>query len=294
MFHYPVEKVKTLLAEIIQQNLSADVWKWMEEKTASFTPAQFNTVFAVMPRKTGKAVIRLTEEQEKALQSARPGFIIRGWTIDRLARVWLLLQLDASEKETYFKTIENLFPAAEMQELVALYSALPVLAYPELWTGRCAEGIRSNIGDVLETIMCRNPYPSENLSEAAWNQLVLKAFFTEKPVDRVTGLEERNNGELATILSDYAHERWAAGRPVNPQLWRCVGKFINEKNFPDIERIAFSENAVEREAAALACRESHYPPAKDLLNRNKELKTAIEAGELTWQTVAEKARLVHS
>ncbi|WP_240410059.1 EboA domain-containing protein [Flavisolibacter nicotianae] len=282
-----------MLADIIRQNVSADVWQWMEERTVSFTTAQFNTAFALLPRKTGKAIVRFTDEQDRSLQSARPGFVIRGWTIDRLARVWLLLQLDASEKESYFQTIENLFPAAEMQELVALYSALPVLAYPEMWTKRCAEGIRSNIGDVLQAIMCNNPYPSENLSEAAWNQLVLKAFFTEKPIHQINGLDKRCNAELAGVLSDYAHERWAAGRPVNPQLWRCAGKFINEKNFPDIERIAFSENAVEREAAALACWDSNYSPAKDLLNQNKELKAAIETGELTWQTVAGKATLVH-
>ena len=63
-----------------------------------------------------------------------------------------------------------------MNELVALYSALPLLAYPEAWVHRCTEGIRSNIGPVLEAIMIANPYPSENLSEAAWNQVVLKAF----------------------------------------------------------------------------------------------------------------------
>src|SRR5699024_3254500 len=120
--------------------------------------------------------------------------------------------VDPADKDTYFRIIENLFLAAEMSELVALYSSLPLLAYPELWTKRCAEGIRSNIGSVLESIMYQNPYPAENLNQAAWNQLVLKAFFTDKAVNNIYGLEERANSELASILSDYAHERWAAHR----------------------------------------------------------------------------------
>ena len=142
--------------------------------------------------------------------------------------------------------------------------------------------------------MCNNPYPSENLSEAAWNQLVLKAFFTEKPIHKIIGLDRRANQELANILSDYAHERWAAFRTVNPQLWRCVGPFIIERILPDIERLLHSENRVDREAAALACWDSRLPAAKEILDKNAELKAAIVSGELTWNTVAEKSALIQS
>jgi hypothetical protein len=118
--------------------------------------------------------------------------------------------------------------------------------------------------------------------------MVLKAFFTEKKVEEIVGLDERANPELANILSDYAHERWAAHRSVNPQLWRCVGKFMAEKNFTDIERLFKSEDKTENEAAALACSDSSYAPAKLLLNENEPLKQAIETGHLTWNTLAQK------
>jgi len=238
-----------------------------------------------MPRKTGKKIIYLSPEQAKEIESIQKGLTIQHWSIDRLARVYLLLMLDASDKTSYIQQIENLFLSAEMNELVALYSSLPVLAYPDAWKKRCAEGIRSNIGTVLESIICDNPYPSENLDEAAWNQLVLKAFFTEKPVERIIGLNERGNQNLANTLSDYAHERWAAGRPVHPQLWRCVSRFINEKIFPDIERIAYSTNTSERKAAAWACAESTYVPAKTLLENNRELKSHVEEG-INWGTLS--------
>lgn len=233
MFNYDQGKLKTVLSDILKENTSPEVFEWLKEKIAS----NFNTAFVAAPRKTGKKTITLTSGQEQDIQVIRPGFSIDNWSVDRLARVWLLLHLDPSDKEKYFRSIENLFLAAEMNELVALYSALPVLAYPGLWVKRCAEGIRNNIGDVLTSIMCNNPYPSENLDEAAWNQLVLKAFFTEKPIDQIIGLDKRANEKLAMTLYDFAHERLSAHRTVSPQLWRCVEPFINERNIPDYHQI---------------------------------------------------------
>jgi hypothetical protein len=139
---------------------------------------------------------------------------------------------------------------------------------------------------VLESIICDNPYPSEKLDEAAWNQLVLKAFFTEKPIERIIGLNERANQTLANTLSDYAHERWAAGRPVHPQLWRCVSRFITPGIFPDIERIAYSTHTSERKAAAWVCEESTYPQAKELLGNSKELKSYVIDEGINWDSLS--------
>lgn len=287
MPQHQLDSLKASLQEVLLHNVAPEVMSWLTEKTVIANSMQFYRTFTMVPRKTGNTIVVLTPAQQAKIEAIRPRFSVKGWPVDRLCRVWLLLQLDTTDKDQYIAVINNLFSGAEMNELVALYAALPVLAYPEQWRQRCSEGIRSNIGSVLEAIMCDNPYPSEQLDNAAWNQLVLKAFFTEKPVHRIIGLDARTNQELANILSDYAHERWAASRPVNPQLWRCVGKFINEEIFPDIQRIAHSENPLERAAAALACWDSHYSPAKELLEENPEGKSAIESGELTWDVVAQ-------
>ena len=291
MFAHDVEKLTTGLSEIIKENVSAEPWIWLKDKGEAIHKGgvqQWNTAFAAAPRKTGKNIIALSIAQEEKIKSIRKNLIIRNWSIDRVSRVWLLLQLDPVNKTDYITAIESLFRGAEMNELVALYSSLPVLAYPESWKHRCTEGIRNNIGIVLESIMCDNPYPSENLDEGAWNQLVLKALFTEKPIHKIIGIEERANQHLANTLSDYAHERWAAHRTILPQLWRSVGKFINAAIFPDIERIAYSENSIEREAAMLACSQSDFRPAVELLNKNPEVKSLIEKGEITWDKLAEK------
>jgi hypothetical protein len=279
MYNYDREVVGGIFKAIIKANVSPDVDKWLDEGQA------LNTSFVLLPRKTGKAIITITDEQNEQLATAIPGFSVDGWSIDRLGRAYLLLNLDASDKNEYFRKIENLFLAAEMGELVALYSSLPLLAYPEIWVKRCSEGIRSNIGSVLEAIMYQNPYPAQNLDMNAWNQLVLKAFFTDKQIGRIIGIDSRANEELAYILSDYAHERWAAGREVNPDLWRLVGKFIDDKLFKDIQRLFDNGKLIDREAGALAISRSTYEPAKTLLIKYPELLTAIGSKKLDWDTL---------
>ena len=289
MYVFQIERLNAFLTGIIEQQLAPAAWQWLQQQSLPGDIVQFNKTFVLIPRKTGKEYIQVSAEQLKALQQIRAGFSIAGYTIDRLCRLWLLLQLDNTNEDAYIKIIENLFLAAEVNELVTLYGALPVLAYPQKWAARCAEGIRSNIGAVLETIICDNPYPSEYLSEAAWNQLVLKAFFTEKDIDRIIGLDKRANKALADTLCDYAHERWAASRTVHPQLWRCVAPFINAANFSDIQKVLESKNPVEQKAALLACYNSNYEPAKTLLHQYPETANAIESGKLNWHSLAKEA-----
>jgi hypothetical protein len=97
--------------------------------------------------------------------------------------------------------------------------------------------VRSAVKPVFEAVAHRSPYPSEFLDEPAWNQMVLKALFIGSELAPLQGLDERANPELAEVLLDYAHERWAAGRPVSPELWRCVGPFAQERALEDLERV---------------------------------------------------------
>jgi hypothetical protein len=291
-FAYDFDQMNSFFKNILRRNLAPEAWQWLVkegESAATKSDIQkFNIAFVAMPRKTGKNIAQISGDEEQTLRNLRKELRINGWTNDRLSRVWLLMQLNPQDKEKYISTVENLFINGEMSELVALYSSLPILAYPELWRKRCAEGIRSNIGQVLDAVICNNPFPSEMLDEAAWNQLVLKAIFTEKPVLQIVGLKQRRNANLARSLSDYAHERWAAHRDVNPLLWICVSPFIDSDNFSDIQCAFQSENALEREAAALACYESTFEPARKLLEQDPELRSNIERGKVSWQGIANR------
>lgn len=290
MFAYDFNRLDSFFATLLQRNIPSDAWDWLASQRTLVRDkndiGKFNITFVSMPRKTGKNIIECSSVELAELISIRKGMTAEGWTSDRLARVWWLMQVAPEKQDTYVARIENLFLSAEMSELVALYSSLPVLAFPESWRKRCAEGIRSNIGQVLEAVICRNPYPSEQLDVAAWNQLVLKALFTEKPVLEIVGLRERRNRDLALSLSDYAHERWAAHREVNPLLWICLAPFIDDQLFKDIERLLGQGNVLEREAAALVCHESPVEAAKKLLAQYPDMRNAIENGSISWEDIA--------
>lgn len=275
---------------ILQRSLNPAALSWIKGKITEFSDgtksAIFFSAFTTIPRQTGKSLITLNDSEKLKLAEKYEGLSISNYTADRLARVYLLLHWPSDDKANYLKTITQLFKAAEMNELVALYGALPLLAYPEEWVKQCAEGIRSNIGTVLEAIMYDNSYPAEYLDEAGWNQLVLKAFFTEKSINRIVGLDERANTHLANTLIDYAHERWAAGRVVEPQLWRLVGNFINESSISDIQKVLETGNDLDKKAAALACAQSHFKPAQALLENVPEMKLAIANNYLNWNVIA--------
>lgn len=289
MYHYDHQKLNSILTEVFNEALPPDTYAWLiQAASTAQNAASFGLNFGLVPRKIGRGRMDFGPATQKAIEETRKGFNPGGWTRDRTARVWLLMQLDPTGSDKYLSLIDNLFRTAEVNEQVALYSALPLLAYPEKLILRCAEGIRSNIGDVLEAIMYDNPYPAENLPEPAWNQMVMKAFFTEKSVYRIIGIDERANEKLAHTLSDYAHERWAAHRNVNPLIWRCISPFLNEKLFSDIRKIAASDDPLERKAAALVCYHSTYAPARELLDAT--LKTELDTNDPGWNGLADKMK----
>ena len=285
-YNYDNAQLSNLLRDIITEHSTNQANTWLQQQLKLMqetnTTQRFNITFTAIPRFTGKTPIPDTKFSEAG------DFFTHGYTLDRLIRVWWLLQFPTENRQRYIDAIESLFSAADMNEQVALYGALPLLAYPEEWKLRTAEGIRSNIGLVLDAIMLYNPYPARFLDEPAWNQLVMKAIFTDKPVHQIIGLDARANQPLADILIDYAHERWAAGRKVNPMLWRLIAPFINESLMEDITRVWHSPTQTEKEAAALACAATTYAPAKALLHLEPALETDVANGSITWQTLADK------
>jgi hypothetical protein len=275
------DTVQNKIWDIVNEHISVEQKQWLSQKGSS-TPLELMTAFVAAPRFLPKKIIQTSPEQQFALNTEIPGLSVEGWSLVRAARVWLLLQLDPSDKAEYVTHIETLFDTAEMYELVALYSALPLLSYPDQWLFRATDAVRSNMGFVFDAIALHNPYPEKYFSELAWNQLVLKTIFNDKPIHLIEGLENRKNEKLALTLSDFAHERWAAGRRVPAQVWRLVGKYMNSTLLADIQHLFESENPEDRKAAALACSESSLPAANYLLAKYTDLERSAKSGELTW------------
>lgn len=286
--------IADLLRRWLTRRLARGELSWLEEKQrqiAGGAPARtFFTAFSAVPRYTGKEALQPSSEELQAAESARPGWRPDRWSLDQAARTLLVLALPTEPTATYEQTLKAVFEAADVGELVALYQALPLLPAPERHQKQAAEGVRSNMTAVFNAIALHNPYPADHLEQLAWNQMVLKALFVGSPLAQIQGLDRRTNPALAQMLIDYAHERWAAGRSVSPELWRAIGPFTNPAMAADLERVLASSDPAQQGAAALACALSETPQVQALLHAYPDLQAQIQSGQLTWSSLPVAAR----
>ena len=246
--------------------------RWIDQKSTVDLKG-LSLAFVMCPRFISKSVISHGD-------SIFPGWSFQSWSLDRLVRVYFLcLMAEKSDDEQAYKHQMNLlFDTAEMNEAVALYSAMPVLAYGEQWVLRATDAVRSNIGPVFDAIAFGNPYPAIHFSELAWNQLVLKCIFNDKPIHQIFGLMERNNAPLVQTLSDFAHERWAAGRRVPSQVWRLSSPFLTESLLPDIDYLLSHKDPKDILAGTLVLQESDFPGTQAL----KEKYGIKASAQISW------------
>ncbi len=205
------------------------------------------------------------------------------WPLDRLVRVYFILELAERAGTDFEGLMTSLFETAEINEAAALYSALPFLPDPEKWVFRATDAVRSNIGPVFDALAFQNPYPALHFTDSAWNQLVLKCIFNDKPIHLIEGLDRRVNRDLAFSISELAHERWAAGRRVPAQAWRLVSKFTDDRVMEDMETLFASENFEDQYAAALVCHDSISKKAGKLLSMYPSLSVSVKRGEISWK-----------
>lgn len=265
---------------------------WLDQKltqlTQQFSNQAFYLTFAAAPRFLGKNLLAIMPADFVKAEELCAGFSLENWTMDRAARVLFITHLPTESPENHLVILDKLFQTAEINELVALYSALPLLPFPAQYVSRCAEGIRTNMTVVFEAIALNNPFPAAYLTENAWNQLFLKAIFTGRQIAKIQGVRQRANATLAQICTDYAHERWAAGRKVTPELWMPIGGFVNEMVLEDLKRLKESPNVLEQQALALICLESTQEIAKELLAQMPLLKEAAEKKAFSWKSISQQ------
>lgn len=283
------EAVQALLWRWLAARLDAAARQWLADGVEALRRDRRDfalyQAFSLVPRKIGKTPLALAEADEREADALRRRWQPSLLTLADAARLFLLLAT-AADAETLHRRVEALATTADVAELVLLYRGLPVYAEPGRYRQRAAEGVRSNMVVVFEAVAHHNPYPAEQLAEPAWNQLVLKALFVGAALAPVVGLDERANEALARMMLDYAHERWAANRPISPELWRCVGPFARGAALTAFERLLAQGSAAERAAGVLALCRSNDPAATALAARHPELRAAAQAGTLDWDAVA--------
>ena len=276
---------------------------WVEERLAALAAGaperDLHVFLGLAPRRLGKADLAPTSEEAAEAEAARPGWLLDGWSLDGAARVLGLLvhhQGRAGGRDhqaghaggrdggqrPFAERLEDLRRTADAAEAIALLRGLPLYPEPEALDFEAGEALRSNLKPVFEAVAHHNPFPHERFDEHRWNHMVLKALFVGSTLHPIQGLDERANPELARILREYSQERRAAGRPVTPELWRCVGPFAEGAALDDLKRALDHADAP---GAALALAASPDPEAARLLAARPEAREIAE-GRLTWDTVA--------
>jgi hypothetical protein len=287
----PIERTRDLLARWVVERVGEEAAAWfrgrLEEVRGAIDEKPLYLALGWVPRRLGKADLRLSAAELAEAGAVRPGFDPVDWSIDQAARIALVLASYDGDDRRFKERLETLFKTADIGETITFYRGLPLYPGQELLVARAREGARSGMRPVFEAVAHRNPYPMERFDENAWNHLVLKALFIGTTLDPIQGLDARANPRLARMLCDYAHERWAAGRPVSPELWRCVGPHADDAGLADLARVLETGGGEERKAAALALWACPRPEAKALLATVPELLGPIERGEIRWAAFAQ-------
>ena len=264
--------------------------RWFDEqrKRLASKPTDKDVYLALgyATRKLGKSDLDLKPRDLADAEAVRSGWDPSDWSIDQAARIAFVLASYDGDAERFRARLEQLFNTADIGELIAFYRGLPLYPDAKLHVARAREGTRSAMQPVFEAVAHRNPFAKEQFDENAWNHMVLKALFVGSRLAPIQGLDERANPRLMRMLCDYAHERWAAGRAISPELWRCVGPHADAAAVQDLSRVLKSGDAAERQAAALALSDAPGNGAAQALQSAPELLAAARAGALKWADIA--------
>jgi hypothetical protein len=171
---------RKLLARWLARQLTADAEAWLDKSTAqiltSVKDADLFLAVSLATRKVGKADLALSDADLRDARASRPDWDPSGWSLDQATRILLILTIE-QDPPRLARCLEQLCITADVSELAAFYRGLPLYPDQPRYVARATEGLRTNMKGVFEAIAHRNPYPSEQFPEPAWNQMVLKALF---------------------------------------------------------------------------------------------------------------------
>ncbi|NKI26383.1 hypothetical protein HCG49_07385 [Arenibacter sp. 6A1] len=279
------KNVSEQLFKILEHNLAEEEKQWLLSKIIHILEAESTKdlylTYSLIPSKIKLNELSITIGDAELSEYLRT----QKATIHELGRIYLLVRV-LEENATFFKTkVANIIQVADKSELETFLKFLVLLPNPSDYKNQAVEALRTNIATVFDAITMNNPYPALFFNDQQWNQMYLKAAFMQQDLKQILSVDQRANAELARIISDYGHERWAASREVDPYFWRPVGKFLDDGLLLDMERLLHSEKTAEKKAGALCCYVSDNARAKNMLAAFPELVKDIENGSLSWETL---------
>lgn len=285
-------RITSFLLAIVKKQADVTAVEWLQRQAEKIAggekSASLFLSFSQASRFFPKDNLTLIDSNIAEAKSLRKDWRPETWNLLVAARAYLAMHVPAEPVENWRKQLSRLFETGDIYEQEALYAALCILPHQELLASRASEGLRSNMTTIFDAVALNNPFPAEQLNEMAWNQLVLKAIFLQRPMYQIIGIDTRNNRGLAETLLDAVRERWSANRSVMPELWRFVSPFIDDTNIHLIKKLFENGNALEIQSGMLACVTSEHPEVMELVNSHTDVKEKIEAGEITWETVGKQ------
>lgn len=271
------------LQSLLEHNLSVETWDWYKQKLTSIlensSDRELYVAYSLCASKIDRASISYTGATEVNLKEYLE---VQNADLLELSRINLLVKVLEGNASFFKDKVGKLMEIADSKELETFLKYLVFLPNASDYQYNAVEALRTNISTVFDAITLNNPYPSMYFNEQQWNQMYLKAAFMERDLGCILDVDKRANKELARIISDYAHERWAASRAIDPEIWRPVSSFLGDGLMEDMNHLFQSKNPLEQRAAALCCYNSNYELAAQALNKHPELKSQIESSRLTW------------
>lgn len=246
------------LRALLEARLEPKAVKWFREslnEVARGAPdARFAALISMASRHARGQMLSPTDKELRSAQQLVEGWNPERWTLLDATRVALVLSRPDLAKESGVIAIEDVFRYADEGELCALYRGLALLPDPERFVARAREGCRTNMRSVFEAVALDTPYPVRYFDDDAWRQTVIKCVFVGAPLWRMWGLDDRLSDELARMALDLVDERRSAGRPVQPELWLCLGDHGGRRGMAAIDAEVQPDNShlAGRRAALLA------------------------------------------
>ncbi len=205
--------------------------------------------------------------------------------LQQITRIYLLSEVLIAAPDVFIPKVANLMSIADTGELEAFLKFMILLPAAENYKDTAVDALRTNIATIFDAIALNNPYPANFFNHQQWNQMFLKAAFMERDLNQILAIDQMANKDLTRIISDYAHERWAASREIDPYFWRPVTNHLTDALLDDMMRLLQSKNKIENRAGALCCFYSKHKKAKILLAEYPELQQEIASGNTRWETL---------
>lgn len=233
---------RVLLRSFLDARLEAPALEWLDaasdELGAGVSDARFVALLSMAARKLGFAARerwQLTPAELTTATTLMEGWTPERWTALEAGRFVLVQSRPDLLEEGGPRAILSAFKFADEGEQCALYRSLGHLPQPEKYLWRAKEGCRTNMLSVFEADVLDTPYPALHFDPVAFNQAVIKALFIGVPLWRLWNLDRRLSPELARMALDLVAERRAAHRPIQPELWLCLGMFGEERGRAALE-----------------------------------------------------------